>query len=239
MKVEVWSDFVCPFCYIGKRKFEAALQSFAHKADVEVVFKSFELSPDAKKDGNPDIHTYLATKYGMSRQQAVENTNHIAQQAKAVGLDFYFERTIQTNTFDAHRLAHYAAQQGKGIEMTDRLLKAHFTDGLHLGDHDVLADLAVEVGLNRDEVFNVLGGTEYTDDVHQDEQEAAQLGARGVPFFVINRKYGISGAQPTEVFLGTLQKAWEEEQPLAVIGNVDGDVCTDIGCVVPENKQRS
>lgn len=240
MKVEIWSDFVCPFCYIGKRKFEAALQSFTHKAAVKVMYKSFELSPDAKRDGNPDVHTYLAAKYGMSRDQALENTKHIAQQAKMVGLDFYFERTIQTNTFDAHRLAHYAAQQGKGIEMTERLLKAHFTDALHLGNHEILAKLASEVGLDRSAVLRALSADDFADDVRQDEQEAAQLGARGVPFFVINRKYGISGAQSSEVFLNALQKAWEEEQPLTVIGDAtDEAVCTDTGCFIPKNEEHS
>lgn len=239
MKVEIWSDFVCPYCYIGKRRFETALQNFPHKEEVEVIYKSFELAPDSPRDGNPDVHTYLAAKYGISREQAIANTNQVAGQAKMVGLDFYFERTIQTNTFDAHRLAHYAAAKGKAFEMTERLLKAHFTDSLHVGDYDILADLAVEVGLDREEVLSFLSSKEYSDEVRRDEMEANQLGIRGVPFFVINRKYGISGAQPSEVFSEALQKVWDEDHPLTVIGHSSDDaVCTDIGCAVPEQKKQ-
>jgi predicted DsbA family dithiol-disulfide isomerase len=211
MKVDIWSDFVCPFCYIGKRKFEEALRQFAHGDVVEVVYRSFELDPQAKRDGNPGVHDMLAAKYGMSREQAVANTNQLTQQAKEVGLDFYFERTISTNTFDAHRLAHYAASVGKQNEMTERLLKAHFTDSLHLGDTEKLADLAAEIGLDRTEVLRVLETGEYADQVRTDEMEAGQYGIRGVPFFVMNRRYGVSGAQPVEVFAQTLQKAYSDE----------------------------
>lgn len=210
MKIEVWSDFVCPYCYIGKRKLEAALEQFPHRDQVEIVYKSFELDPDMPKEGSPDVYTMLATKYGLTHEQAIESTNQVAQQAKVVGLDFHFARTIQTNTFDAHRLAHYAAAQGKGREMTERLLKAHFTDGLHVGDPSTLADLAVEVGLNKDDVLRVLNSGDYATDVRSDEQEAQELGARGVPFFVINRKYGIAGAQPLDIFMQALQRAWDE-----------------------------
>lgn len=238
MKVEIWSDFVCPFCYIGKRKFEAALQKFAHKDSVEVIYKSFELDPEAKVDRNPDVFTMLSAKYRISRDQAIANTQQIAQQAKMVGLDFDFEHAIQTNTFDAHRLAHYAAAQGKGTEMTERLLKAHFTDSMHVGNREVLADLAAEIGLDRDDVLRMLQGEEYTTEVRADEQEAARLGARGVPFFVINRKYAVSGAQPTEVFLDALQQAWDEEHPLTVVGDANDAVCIDAGCAIPEKEQE-
>lgn len=233
MKVEIWSDYVCPFCYIGERRFEAALQQFSHKDEVEVIFKSFELAPDLPRDGNPNVYDMLAAKYGMSRQQAVDNTNHIAEQAKAVGLNFDFERSIQTNTFDAHRLAHYAASQGKDKEMAERLWKAHFTDGLHIGQHEILADLAAEVGLDREEVLRVLESGEYVDEVRANEQEARELGVRGVPYFVINRKYAVSGAQPSEVFLGALQKAWDEANPIVELGGTADGVCTDDGCTVP------
>jgi predicted DsbA family dithiol-disulfide isomerase len=232
MKVEIWSDYVCPFCYIGKRRFQSALEQFTNEKDVEVVYKSFELDPHAKRDGNPNVYDMLAAKYGMSREQAMANTNNIAQQAKSVGLEFHFDRSVQTNTFDAHRLAHYAASQGKLSEMTERLLKAHFTDGLHVGDPSTLADLAAEVGLDREEVTQMLADeNKFASEVRADEQEAGRLGVRGVPFFVINRKYAISGAQPTELFLETLQKAWDEENPLSVVdGTAEGSVCTDEGC---------
>jgi predicted DsbA family dithiol-disulfide isomerase len=232
MKVEIWSDYVCPFCYIGKRRFQSALEQFANKKDIEVVFKSFELDPHAKRDGNPNVYEMLAAKYGMSKEQAVANTNNIAMQAKSVGLDFHFDRSIQTNTFDAHRLAHFAASKGKLSEMTERLLKAHFTDGLHVGDPNTLADLAAEIGLDREAAAQMLADeNQFAKEVRADEQEAGRLGVRGVPFFVINRKYAISGAQPTQLFLETLQKAWDEENPLTVVdGNAEGSVCTDEGC---------
>lgn len=238
MKVEIWSDYVCPFCYIGKRRFEAGLRQFSNNEAVEVVYKSFELDPHARRDGNPGVHDMLAAKYGMSREQAVANTNNITQQAKALGLDYYFDRTIQTNTFDAHRLSHFAASKGKLAEMTERLLKAHFTDTLHIGNHEMLADLAAEVGLDRVEALRVLTDGEYADDVRADEQEAGRVGVRGVPFFVINRKYTISGAQPSEVFLEALQKAWDEDHLLTEFGgSAEGAVCTDDDCAVPRQEK--
>jgi predicted DsbA family dithiol-disulfide isomerase len=209
MRVDIWSDFVCPFCYIGKRNFEEALRQFAHGDKVEVVYRSFELDPQAKREGNPGVHDMLAAKYGMSREQAVANTNRLTQQAKEVGLDFHFEKAVSTNTFDAHRLAHYAAVEGKQYEMTERLLKAHFTDSLHLGDMETLTNLAVEVGLDRAAAKLVLETSEYADQVRADEMEAQRYGIRGVPFFVVNGKYGISGAQPVEQFTQTLNKAYE------------------------------
>ena len=239
MKVEVLSDYVCPFCYIGKRRFEAGLQQFSNKEEVEVTYRSFELDPNARRDGNPNIHDLLATKYGMSREQAVANTNQLTQQAQALGLDYHMDRTIQTNTFDAHRLSHYAASQGKLVEMTERLLKAHFTDSLHLGQLETLADLAAEVGLDRAEALRVLEEGQYANEVREDEQEARALEVRGVPFFVINRKYAVSGAQSSEVFLEALQKAWLEDHPLVVLGDEkNGAICTDDGCVIPEKAKR-
>lgn len=208
MKVEIWSDYVCPFCYIGKRRFEQGLEKFEHKDKVDVVFKSFELDPHIERDGNPNVIDMLMAKYGMSREQAIENTNNLTQQAKAVGLDYQMDRTIQTNTFDAHRLTHFAAKYGKHIEMTERLLKAHFVDALHVGDRETLVNLAVEVGLERAEAERVLDSGDYEKEVRADQLEAQQLGVRGVPYFVLNRKYAISGAQPSEVFLEALQTAW-------------------------------
>lgn len=238
MKVEIWSDYVCPFCYIGKRRFEAALQQFAYKDEVEVRYKSFELNPQAKRDGNPGTIDMLVAKYGMSREQAIANTNQISQQAKALGLDYRLAEAIQTNTFDAHRLAHYAASVGKLEEMTERLLKAHFVETLHIGKADVLADLAAEIGLDRSEAVRILAEGEFADEVRKDQQEAAQLGIRGVPFFVINGKYAVSGAQSSGLFLEVLQKAWAERSPLTVIGNTDeSEMCNDSGCTIPEQEK--
>lgn len=239
MKVEIWSDYVCPFCYIGKRRFEAALEQFPNRDAVEVIYKSFELDPNAKTDGNPNVHDMLAAKYGMSREQAIANTQQITEQARTIGLDYKLAEAIQTNTFDAHRLTHFAATKGKMAEMTERLLKAHFTDTQHVGDHETLANIAAEVGLVKAEVLQVLQNGQYADEVRADEQEASTLGVRGVPFFVVNRKYALSGAQPSELFLQALQKAWDEEHPLVEMTSdtADNMVCTDDGCTVPEQNK--
>jgi predicted DsbA family dithiol-disulfide isomerase len=229
MKVEIWSDFVCPFCYIGKRKFEAALSQFSHKNEIEVVYRSFELDPNAKRDVDYDVHEMLATKYGNTREQAKAMNENVGAQAKDIGLTYHFDTMVVTNTFDAHRLSHFAARHGKMGELTERLLKAYFTESKHIGDHATLAALAGEAGLDQNEAAAMLAGDEFTNDVRADQQEAIRLGVRGVPFFVINRKYAISGAQPSEVFLEALQKAWEENQPLTVLNNPAGETA-DAAC---------
>ncbi|MCP8969623.1 DsbA family oxidoreductase [Ectobacillus ponti] len=231
MKIEIWSDFACPFCYIGKRRLEGALQAFPQRDKVEVVYRSFELDPSMARDVGMDMYEILANKYGGGREQAKGMCDNMAEQAKTVGLDFRFDTLIPTNTFDAHRLSHLAAAHGKMGEMTERLLHAYFTESKHLGDHAVLADLAAEAGLDREEAVAVLAGDAYSDEVHADEDFGQQLGIRGVPFFVFNQKYAVSGAQPTEVFAEVLQKVWQEEQPLQVLS--EGAVCTDDSCDFP------
>ncbi|MGD8192053.1 DsbA family oxidoreductase [Brevibacillus ginsengisoli] len=240
MKVEIWSDFACPFCYIGKRRFEAALEQFPHKEAIEVVYRSFELDPYAARDVDYDVHDMVSSKYGMTRQQALEMNQNIALQAKAVGLDFQFDTTILTNTFDAHRLAQYAATKGKAREMTELLLKGYFTDSKHLSDHETLTALAAEAGLDPNEAAGILNTEEYAENVRADEAQAAELGIRGVPFFVVDRKYAISGAQPVEAFLETLQKAWDEHQPLTILHASNNDsidaACIDGVCTPPAKK---
>lgn len=242
MKIEVWSDFACPFCYIGKRRLEEALEKFPHQDQVEVVFKSFELDPHASRDTDLSIHEIIAKKYGMSVEQAKNMNEGIVQQAAAVGLDFQFDTMIRTNTFNAHRLAKLAEVKGKDAEMTERLLKAYFTESKHIGDHDTLTELAVEAGLERNEVEAVLKGNDYEAAVRVEEAEARQIGVQGVPFFVLNGKYAISGAQPSEVFAGALQKVWEEENEKPVLqslspANEQGAVCTEDGCEVPDHNK--
>jgi predicted DsbA family dithiol-disulfide isomerase len=210
LKVEIWSDFVCPFCYIGKRKFDQGLKPFPHHEQVEMVFRSFELNPYSNRDGNPHVHEMLIAKYNMSREQAIASTRNLTEQARAVGLHYNLEQTIQTNTFDAHRLAHYAATQGKLTEMTERLMEAHLVEGLHIGHHDVLLHLAVEVGLSSEEGLQVLSEGQFSEEVRTDEQEASRIGVQGVPFFVIDQKYAVMGAQSSEVFTKILQQAWDE-----------------------------
>lgn len=232
MKVEIWSDVACPFCYIGKRSFEEALSQFPDKDQVEVVYRSFELDPKTPKDIEQDVHDMLAAKYGMTRDKAKEMGQNVSNMAEAIGLTFEFDTMILTNTFDAHRLTHHAAKYDKRPDMTEQLFKAYFTDSKHVGDHEILAGLAENIGLNKQEALNVLASTEYTTEVRADEHEAQQLGVTGVPFFVINRKFGISGAQSADYFLNALKQAWAEEPKLTILHNEDGSVCTDDGCSV-------
>lgn len=242
MKVEIWSDMVCPFCYIGKRRFEAALEQFPNKDEIDVVFRSFELDPNAPRDVDHDVHDMLAAKYGMSREQAKAMNANVGGQAKELGLDYVFDTMILTNTFDSHRLSHFADRYGKKKEMTERLFKAYFTESKHIGDHETLADLAAEVGIDRNEAANVLAGDEYTNEVQADEQEGAKIGIRGVPFFVINRKYAISGAQSSEVFLNALQKAWDEDHPITILNEANGNdedaACSDGVCAPTAQKRE-
>ncbi|MBB2482493.1 DsbA family oxidoreductase [Bacillus sp. APMAM] len=240
MRVEVWSDFVCPFCYIGKRHFEEALNQFGGKANVEIVFKSFELDPNAKVHYDEDMHQLLAAKYGMSVEQAKEMNANVAQRAAEVGLTYHFDTMKPTNTFDAHRLTHFAAQHGKMTEMAERLFKAYFTESKHIGEHETLTALAAEVGLNPEKAREMLNSDEFSYEVRTDEQEAGSLGIQGVPFFVINRKYAVSGAQPIGVFLNALQKASEEESSFTILNedkNESNDpYCADGKCEIPDKK---
>lgn len=241
MKVEVWSDFACPFCYIGKERLESALQQFEQKDEVEVVFRSFELDPRAPRDVGYDVHDMLVGKYGMSREKAIEMNENLSRTAKEVGLDFQFDSLVLTNTFDAHRLAQYAIAKGKMNAVVKELFAAYFTDSRHLGDHETLADLAVQAGLDRDEALAVLSGNDYAAEVRADEEEASRLGVTGVPFFVIDRKYAVSGAQSTDVFRNTLQKVWEENRPLKVLNDTgdhsDSAACADGVCTPPARKE--
>lgn len=235
MKIEVWSDFACPFCYIGKRKLEHALSQFEGQGSVEVVYRSFELDPNAPVSESRDIHQVLADKYGMSYDQAKTMNAQLAEQASGAGLDFQFDSIKPTNTFDAHRLSHLAAARGLATTMTERLLKAYFTDGVNLGDHGVLASLAAEVGLEEAETASLLESDAYAEDVRADIGTAAGLGVTGVPFFVFNNKYAISGAQPGPVFTEVLETVWSEEQKqpeLKVISSpqTSGDGCADGSC---------
>ncbi|MEB6549862.1 DsbA family oxidoreductase [Heyndrickxia sporothermodurans] len=240
MKIEIWSDFVCPFCYIGKRRLEMALEQFPERDQVEIAYRSYELDPNASKNNKLNIHEALAKKYGMSIEQAKEANENIGEQAAEIGLTYKFDSMIPTNTFDAHRLAKFAAEKSFGAAMTERLLKAYFTDSKKISDLNTLADLAEEIGLNREETIEMLNGSKYSDAVRDDEDEAKQIGITGVPFFVLNQKYAISGAQPVEAFVNALNMVWEEEQgktPLKMISpnKAKSEYCTDEGCFVSED----
>jgi predicted DsbA family dithiol-disulfide isomerase len=208
MQVEIWSDVVCPWCYLGKRHFEAALQSFDHRADVDVVYRSFELDPTAARDDTEPMIDVLARKYGMSRQQAADSQRQMTERAAAAGLEFHMDGLRRGNTRDAHRLLHLAKNVGLQPELTERLHRAYFTEQRSVFDHDGLLEIGVEAGLDQADVRRVLASVDYDDAVGTDEAMAASLGATGVPFFVIDRRYGISGAQPAAAITQVLHDAW-------------------------------
>jgi predicted DsbA family dithiol-disulfide isomerase len=198
-----------------------------------VTYRCFELDPTAKRDIKENMHETLAKKYGMSIDQAKANIQNVVQMAKEVGLDYQMDTLILTNTFDAHRLTMYAKANGLMKEMTERILHAYFTESKHIGDHQTLTDLAVEVGLDREAVENMLASDEMTVEVRNDEQTARQYSISSVPFFLINKKYAITGAQPTEVFIQSLEKVIAEDQ-IVVLNNQDGAICDDDGCEIPK-----
>lgn len=215
MKVEIWSDVVCPFCYIGKRKFEQALEKFPHKDQVEIVWKSFQLDPEAPSEGT-DYLKNLSERKGWSLEQTKEITGNVTQMASEVGLEYHFEKAISANSFDAHRLSHFAHTRGLQDAAEEALFKSHFTEGKNIANHDMLTKLGMSIGLDSAEVKQMLDGKAFTSEVQQDIQEASELRISGVPFFVFDRKYAISGAQATEVFMQTLKKAfetWEGAKP--------------------------
>jgi predicted DsbA family dithiol-disulfide isomerase len=236
VKVEIWSDVVCPWCYVGKRHFEKALSRFNHADQVQVEWRSFELDPDSPRRVDMPVTEMLQRKYGMSREQAIAANEKMTALAASVGLEYHLDEAQRGNTFDAHRLIHLAASHGLGDAMKERLLAAYFTEGLPVGDVPTLVALGIEVGLDPDEVATVLAGDTFGAEVRQDESRARALGANGVPFFVIDETYGISGAQPPEVLLGAMEQAWSETHPLTVIGatspNADGAACTDDSCAI-------
>jgi predicted DsbA family dithiol-disulfide isomerase len=205
MKIEIWSDVVCPWCYIGKRRLEHALTEFEHAGDVEIAWRSFQLQPDAPRDKAIPTSEYLISRFGP---QATQMTARVAEVAKGDGLDLDFAAALTVNTFDAHRLLHLAADLGVGDAAKERLLRAHFTEGADLSDPDTLVALMKEAGADPERARQVLDGDEYADAVRRDIEEARLLGASGVPFFVIDRAYGISGAQPAETFLQALRTAY-------------------------------
>jgi predicted DsbA family dithiol-disulfide isomerase len=210
MRVEVWSDIVCPWCYLGQARFERALASFEHRGEVEVVHRSFELDPGFPAGQVIPVLDLLSRKYGLSREQAAEAEASMAQMAAAEGLEFSVDRP-HGNTFDAHRLLHLAQDRGRQEDMLTRLYRANFGAERSVFDAESLVAIAGEAGLDTAETREVLAGTDYADEVRADERRAAELGATGVPFFVIDSALAISGGQRAEVFLQALRQAWNDE----------------------------
>ena len=234
MKIEVWSDYVCPFCYIGKRQLEMAIKNSGYDGQIAVEFKSFLLDPTTPIDTEESIYTSLARKYNMSEQEAKNMTLNVASRAKEVGLDYNFDDMKTANTTAAHRLAKLAAEQGKAEIYNERLMKAYFLEGEAIGRHDVLKRLAKEAELDMETVQRVLESNEYEEAIEQDIYEAQQIGVRGVPFFVFNNKYGVSGAQPQGLFEQTIEQAASAaglKKRIEVIGQ-DGTICSDGQCEV-------
>jgi predicted DsbA family dithiol-disulfide isomerase len=231
MKVEIWSDVVCPFCYIGKRKFENALAQFGPRGEVQVEWKSFQLTPDFVPTPGESIHASLAKKKGVPEAEGRRMNDYMTQAAKEVGLDYQFDKAMPANTFLAHQLIHFAAHNGQQGAMKERLFAAYYLEGQNLNDVDTLVKLAAEIGLDADAARQALAAGTYANEVRRDEYEAQQIGVRGVPFFVFDDKYAVSGAQPSEVFAEVLDKVWEEAHPKTqpVLLN-DGPACGPDGC---------
>ena len=232
MHVEIWSDIACPWCYVGKRRFEAALEQFEHRDDVTVTWRSFELDPGAPAEREGDLAAHLAAKYGRTLEQAHAMHDQMTATAAGDGLEFHFERARSGNTFDGHRLIHLAAAHGLQDAMKERLLAAYLGEGRLISDRDTLVELAGEVGLEAGEVREALDGEAYTAEVRDDERIAAALGISAVPCFVIDRRMGASGAQPPETLLGFLREGWSTREPIAMMadGVAEGDACGPDGC---------
>jgi len=233
MKIELWSDFACPFCYIGKKRFENALSKFAHKDQVEVIYKAYQLNPNAPKIMSGSAAESFAKGHGTTPEQATEKFKMFTDNAKTVGLDYRYDIIQLTNTFDAHRVAKWSNSFGLETEITDRFMKAYFTEGKNLADQKTLIELAKEIGLDAENTKRMLDSNDYSNQVNLEIQEAKQVGVQGVPFFVLNRKYGVSGAQQEEYFTQVLEQLWEEDnKPKVISDSNEGHTCDDEGCSI-------
>jgi predicted DsbA family dithiol-disulfide isomerase len=210
MTIEIWSDVMCPFCYIGKRKFEAALSQFEGRDSVQVIWRSFQLDPSLTTDTTKSVPQSLSEKKGWSPKETAEMIAYVTEMAQKVGLEYHFDKAVVANSLDAHRFSHFALSKGKQIAAEERLFAAYFSEGKNTADHEVLADLGAEIGLNPAEIKQALSTDAYLADVKNDLEMARQFGINSVPFFVFNRKYAVSGAQDPQVFLETLQKVASE-----------------------------
>ncbi len=228
MRVEIWSDVVCPWCYIGKRRFEAALAGFPHRDEVEVLWRAFELDPEAPQEHRGDYAVRLAEKYGVPVEEGQSMIDTMTATAAQEGLDFSFDTARVGNTFDAHRVLHLAHERGLQDALKERLLRATFTEGEPIGDPATLTRLAVEVGVEAGEVKAVLSSDRFAEQVRADEQQARDYGIRAVPYFVVDRSLGVAGAQPPDVLRSLLDRGWEQSlssPDAAPAPGCDGDSC--------------
>lgn len=212
LKVQIWSDIMCPFCYIGKRRIEEALSQFDHKEAVEIEWKSFELDASFIPSTDDNLAEHLAEKYRKDTDWAQNMLDNMTENAKTAGLDFHFEKAVLANSHNAHRLLHLAKKHNLANELKELLFKAYLTDGQDLNNLDTLNELGIEIGLEAEAIAQVLHSDTYSKEVKQDIQQANAIGVQGVPFFVFDNKYAISGAQPATAFLQTLEKVWQEGQ---------------------------
>jgi predicted DsbA family dithiol-disulfide isomerase len=234
VNVEIWSDVVCPWCYIGKRRFESALAQFPHRDAVNVVWRSFELDPNAPQQYPGTLDEMLAHKMGTTPERAAALNARVIGLAAGEGLDYHLDVARPGNTFDAHRLLHLAKARGLQAEAKERLMRGYFTEGMPVGDGEALVSALAEVGIDAEEACAVLAGDDYTADVLADEQRAAAFGIHGVPFVAIDERYSVSGAQPAEVFLQALETAWAASHPLTLVGGdtADEDACEGDNCAI-------
>jgi predicted DsbA family dithiol-disulfide isomerase len=228
MQVEIWSDIACPWCYIGKRRFETALSQFEHADQVRVTWRSFELDPSAPHEREGERAAHLAEKYGTTKDQARQMEQQMTDVAATEGLDFRFDIARSGVTFDAHRLLHLGEHHGLQDSLKERLMRAYLTEGELMADHETLARIGAEVGIPQDEVYETLAGNSYADAVRADESTAAQLGISAVPTFVIDRAMGAAGAHPPDALLDLLNKGWEARTPVSMV--TGGEACGVDGC---------
>ncbi len=232
MKVEIWSDVMCPFCYIGKRNFEAALEQFPDKENIEVVWKSFQLDPSVPEVASESQEDYLVKRKGMSKDQVKGMLANVTRMAAAAGLDYHLDQSVMVNSRKAHQLIQFAKTKKRGAEMEELLFRAFFTDGKNIADIETLTQLGKEAGLDENELQAAFTNEEYSSLMQQDIREAQQLGVNGVPFFVFDRKYAVSGAQPAQAFSETLGQSfteWRKSNPEIKLEVTQGQSCTTDG----------
>ena len=209
MKVEIWSDMICPWCFVGKRRFEMALAEFVHRDEVEVIWRSFELDADAPRQHPGTLLELLSNKYAVTVQQAAEMNERVSGFAREVGLEYHLENALPGNTMDAHRLMHFAVSRGVGDRAIERIMTAYFSEAMPVGDRAALARLAPEFGISESDALAMLESDSYVEAVRADEARAEMFKVRGVPFFVFDEKFGVSGAQPVAKFADALNQARE------------------------------
>lgn len=238
MKVEIWSDVMCPFCYIGKRHFEDAIEKLPFKNKIEVDWKSYQLNPEYHNTNNETVYEYLSRSKGMPIEQAKQMTKQVVDMATNAGLTIDFDKNIPANTFNAHRLIHLAAKHNLQDLAEEKLFEAHFVNSQNIGEESVLIDLAVEIGLQKSEAEEVLKSDQFAEAVRYDIYESQNLGIRGVPYFVMDRKYGVSGAQPVQAFTDALTQSfteWKASQPKTTLTSLNKNndaTCDENGCEI-------